>query len=175
MNRLVAFLIVLIVVLVAALMFLLGRTSADTESPQIAKIDTPPTAATRPVAKKTEVVQNSVPDTLVRPVKIGGDEMLDACGGNSIVVGLNPRGDNFLAVKAGPSLNAKRIDKLGPNTEVYLCEQTADGAWSGIVYDGSGKWTARCGVTSAVATRRSYTGPCQSGWVSSKYLELIAG
>ena len=175
MNRLVAFLIALVVILVGALMFLLGRTTAVNEITEIAKNEPSASNLTPEVAKKAEVVQKPSSDVFSRPVKIGGDATFDACGGNSIVVGLNPKGDNFLAVKAGPSLKAKRIDKLGPSTEVYLCEQTADGAWSGIVYDASGKWTARCGVMSTVATRRSYTGPCQSGWVSSKYLELIAG
>ena len=175
MNRLLAFLVVLVVVLVGALMFLLGKTTADVETPITVKNEQPPTSIRPKVIEATQSVQNHSIDALSRPVTIGGEAMFDACGGNSIVVGLNPKGANFLAVKAGPSLKAKRTDKIGPNTEVYLCEETADGAWSGIVYDGSGKWTARCGVTSAVATRRSYTGPCLSGWVSSKYLELVAG
>lgn len=108
-------------------------------------------------------------------VRYGGSAVTDGCPSNSIVVGLNPEGDNFLAVKAKPSLASARIDKLGPGAEVYHCDTSPNGKWIGIVYDGDGKWTGRCGVTSPVFRRKPYQGPCQSGWVSSKYIELVAG
>jgi hypothetical protein len=50
------------------------------------------------------------------PVVIQADEY-DACG-NDVVHGLNPKGDGFLAVKAGPGLHYKRIDKLFNGEEV---------------------------------------------------------
>ena len=108
-------------------------------------------------------------------VRYGGSAVTDGCPSNSIVVGLNPEGDNFLAVKAKPSLASARTDKLGPGAEVYHCDTSPNGKWIGIVYDGDGKWTGRCGVTSPVFRRKPYLGPCQSGWVSSKYIELVAG
>ena len=46
------------------------------------------------------------------PVIIGGETSYDACGGNGVVVGLDPNGDGFLAVKSGPGLSHPRIDKL---------------------------------------------------------------
>src|SRR3954449_12304238 len=46
------------------------------------------------------------------PVIIGGDAGYDACSSNGVVVGLDPNGDGFLAVKSGPGLSYPRIDKL---------------------------------------------------------------
>jgi hypothetical protein len=40
--------------------------------------------------------------------------------GAGVVLGLDPRGDGFLAVKAGPALRYKRIDKLYNGEEAYL-------------------------------------------------------
>lgn len=52
------------------------------------------------------------------PVIIQAETDGDACG-NGVVTGLNPRGDGFLAVKAGPGLDFKRIDKVFNGTQVY--------------------------------------------------------
>jgi hypothetical protein len=177
-NRLVAILVVLVILLSGVLMFVLGRMSNDKELP----FKTQDSTAKNEQVTRTKALEPQKDNSMTQsasnfttPVRYGGDDMLDACDSNSIVVGLNSQGDNFLAVKAGPSLKAKRIDMLGPSAEVYPCDSSADGQWVGIVYDGDGKWTARCGVTSAVVPRQRYRGPCQSGWVSAKYLKLIAG
>jgi hypothetical protein len=42
---------------------------------------------------------------LMVPVIPGAIEDADACPGTGIVEGLNPHGDGFLTVKAGPGLN----------------------------------------------------------------------
>jgi hypothetical protein len=42
---------------------------------------------------------------LTVPVIVGGIENADACPGTGIVEGLDPHGDGFLAVKAGPGLS----------------------------------------------------------------------
>ena len=110
-----------------------------------------------------------------RPVMIGGaGPDLDACLSNARVVGLNPKGDNFLAVRASPSASAPMLAKLRGGWELHVCEETPDGRWMGVVYAVSGKLES-CGVTSAVATRRPYLGKCRSGWVSSKYVHVYAG
>ena len=60
------------------------------------------------------------------------------------------------------------LDRLGPNTNVFMCDQR--GRWIGIVYGGNS-----CGVGSPIADRQAYRGPCKSGWVFDKYIELFAG
>jgi hypothetical protein len=116
------------------------------------------------------------PASLSQPVMIGLDgPNLDACGSNARVVGLNPQGDNFLAVKSAPRLDARRVDKLGPASELYVCETSKDRKWLGVVYEPDGQTSANCGVTSPVSTPRAYSGRCQSGWVYSKYVDVYAG
>ena len=103
-------------------------------------------------------------------VKVGGEAELDACGSVGEVYRLNPDGDNFLAVRAGPGSAHRMMDKLTSSTQVYMCDQ--NGAWVGIVYGPDG---VDCGVSSPIAQRQSYAGACASGWVHGRYIRLIAG
>jgi hypothetical protein len=74
----------------------------------------------------------SVANRLAVPVIVGGEQDYDACGSSGTVEGLNPHGDGFLAVKAGPGLNFERIDKLYNGMQVYICGEQGD--WLAIVY-----------------------------------------
>lgn len=98
---------------------------------------------------------------------LGGDD-LDACASNGEVVGLKKGGDNFLAVRSGPGTSHAKIDELGMSDAVYICAE--DGDWYGIVY-GDGD----CGVTSPINPPSLYSGPCSSGWVHSRYVNVTAG
>ena len=105
------------------------------------------------------------------PVIIQAETDGDACG-NGVVTGLGPRGDGFLAVKAGPGLDFKRIDKVFNGTQVYLCGRRGD--WFAIVYSPTGNWTG-CGVMEPWPRSLPYTGPCLSGWAHRNWIELVAG
>jgi hypothetical protein len=107
------------------------------------------------------------------PVHFGDYPDLDACGSQGEVRGLNPNGDNFLAVREGPGADYAKIDEIHEGQWIILCEEAADGAWFGIVYDPTG--TLDCGTGSPIAERRDYDGPCPSGWVSSKFITMLAG
>jgi hypothetical protein len=104
------------------------------------------------------------------PIVIGGDQGLDACGGVGRVAGLDPHGDGFLAVKAGPGISYARIDRLYNAKQVYLCVEK--GNWWGIVYS---KTRQKCNVSSPWPAAMPYTGPCRSGWVHRKWIKLLAG
>lgn len=105
------------------------------------------------------------------PVDVGGDEVLDACGSLGRVHGLKVGGDGFLAVRDGPGAAFAMTDKLGENREVLMCDQR--GEWIAVVYSDSS--LGRCGVTAPIARRQPYRGPCRSGWVHGKWIELMAG
>lgn len=105
------------------------------------------------------------------PVQVGGEDDLDACGGVGKVVGLNPAGDNFLAVRSGPGSRFRMIDKLHTDQLYFDCDSQGD--WVGIVY--SRNPNADCGVGTPIPRRQAYRGPCKSGWVFRKYTKLIAG
>jgi hypothetical protein len=110
----------------------------------------------------------------VRPVRIGfNGSDFDACGSYGEIGGLNLDGDNFLSVRGAPNSNADEIDRLTSGTGVSICEN-ADG-WIGIVYEGSGAAGTGCDVGSPVPQVRDYDGSCRSGWVSQRFVEMIAG
>jgi hypothetical protein len=107
-----------------------------------------------------------------RPVRYGlnGPE-LDGCTPYSEISGLNPRGDNFVSVRAAPTTVGRELDRLGPGRKVWICEEVS--GWAGIVYgprDSTG-----CNVESPLPRVRAYRGPCRSGWVASRYVTPIAG
>lgn len=107
-------------------------------------------------------------------VRIGTDGPdLDACGGFGQVTGLNPEGDNFLAVRSAPTTQAEEIDSLAQGAGVFMCDYAQ--GWVGVVYTLSDSDETDCGAGSPVANVQDYSGPCRSGWVSEQYVELIAG
>lgn len=109
-----------------------------------------------------------------QPVMVGGIADLDACLSNGQVTGLNPRGDNFLAVRNRPAADARELGRLRSGQIVWACDETADGSWTGIVYAPSGS-AIDCGVGTPWPSHAPYRGPCHSGWVSSRWLKIIAG
>ena len=112
-------------------------------------------------------------EALIRPqvpIMIESEPDRDACSGTGIVKGLDPYGDGFLAVKGGPGLRFPRIDKLYNGEQVYICIESSD--WYGIVYS---KQRRDCNVSTPWPRSLPYTGPCRSGWVHKRWIELIAG
>ncbi len=105
-----------------------------------------------------------------KPVMVGGDADWDACGSSGVVANMKGVAGNFLAVRSGPGTGFAEVDRLSPAATVYLCAK--DGDWWGVVYGTKGQ---DCGVASPIATRQPYTGPCSSGWVKGRYIEITAG
>ena len=103
---------------------------------------------------------------LKEPVMIIADGDLDTCGVGK-VTGLNPKGDNFLAVRAGPGAKFKLLDKIHTDDLVWMFQDKGD--WIGIVY---GSDDISC---SPVKADKPYDGPGKQGWVFKKYITLIAG
>lgn len=106
-------------------------------------------------------------------IQIGGDENMDVCPSLARVVNLSKGPDGFLAVKNAPNLKAVRVDKIYNGQNVFICQESADGKWYGIVYSNVQK--LECGVTSPIEKKKEYDGPCKSGWVSKKYIKIFAG
>jgi hypothetical protein len=104
------------------------------------------------------------------PVIVGGSADLDACQTLGQVRGLKAGGDGFLSVRNGPSTRHAELDRLANGRQVYFCARK--GYWVGIVYGSHG---SGCGVTSPIARKRVYRGPCRSGWVHGGFLEPLAG
>lgn len=109
-----------------------------------------------------------------RPVMIGGEPDFDACRSTFTVSGLNPRGDNYLSLRAAPYPGARELGRLKSGQVVWGCDETGDGNWTGVLVAPSAN-SIDCGVGSPIAQRQAYRGPCRSGWVSSRYLTSLAG
>lgn len=101
-----------------------------------------------------------------------GDAETDACVTLGQIVRLDPKGDNFLAVRGGPGSQRPELDRLGGGALVTICDER--GPWLGIVYPAPGTKTD-CGVSSPRPTRSPYGGPCRSGWVHSRFVDVVAG
>ncbi|WP_310533491.1 hypothetical protein [Novosphingobium sp.] len=110
---------------------------------------------------------------VARPVMVGGEAEFDACGGVHKVTGLKTKGDNFLSVRAAPSVKGKELGRLKMGQLVWSCDRAQEGEWIGVVYERvPGQ---QCGIGTPIAKRRAYAGPCAYGWVSGRFLELVAG
>jgi len=73
------------------------------------------------------------------------------------VGGLDRYGDNFLAVREGPSTRYRQFTSLYNGNRVYVCDRSR--SWR-LVYFGS-----RCYLDYGRAVGR-----CSSGWVHGRYL-----
>lgn len=104
------------------------------------------------------------------PVIAGQEPGYDACGSQGVVRGLDPQGDGFLAVRAGPSSDYAMLDKVFNGYVLNICNQR--GNWLGVVYSHE---TMDCGVGTPWPQPGAYTGPCASGWVYRKYVGDFAG
>jgi hypothetical protein len=105
-------------------------------------------------------------------VHYGGDENVDACTSLAQVDHLSIGPNGFLAVKDAPNIKARRTDKVFNGQKLWICDESKDGKWVGVVYPSNEKQD--CGVTSPVEKKKPYDGPCKSGWVSRKYVRLLA-
>ena len=106
-----------------------------------------------------------------RPVMVGGDPEFSACGAFGAVRGLKIGGDGFLALRSGPSANARLIDKLREGDGVYLCDES--GGWFGVVVYPPNPMID-CGVNEPILPKQPYSGPCKTGWVSGNFIEVVA-
>lgn len=109
-----------------------------------------------------------------RPVMIGsGGPDAAACSSIAEVRGLSRRGDNYLSVRAGPSVRARELARLGSGRRVHVCDSTADGQWTGIVYGRDRNQD--CGVSEPISRPQPYRAGwvCRSGWVSTRYIIIV--
>jgi hypothetical protein len=141
-------------------------------------------------APRDAMTETQIEATLARPVTIGEDgPRLDACGALGVVHGLAD--GRTLAMRAAPFQDAKAIAQLANGARVHICARSIDQRWLGVVVppltppqatEGPGiegnlaaPASVDCGVSSPVDRKQPYDGPCQSGWVSSGFVQLIAG
>jgi hypothetical protein len=87
----------------------------------------------------------------------------------------NLKAGEALPVRSAPFDNAAEAGSVASTARFFICTRSHDQKWFGIVYDEGGALSARCGVSEPVTRRRDYDGPCNSGWVQSAFVKVIAG
>ena len=127
--------------------------------------------------------RDEVPDTrleshLVRPVTIGEDgPRLDACGAMGQAARVGVKG---APVRAAPFADAREIARMAEGGRAWICTRSLDQKWLGIVLApeapaDNATAPVDCGVAEPADRKRSYDGPCPSGWISSAAIRLVAG
>jgi hypothetical protein len=152
-------------------------------------------------AEREDMPETRIEGALARPVTIGEDgPRLDACGATGVVRG--PGADGTLDLRAAPFAGAQRVAVLAEGSRVHVCTRSIDQRWLGVVVqpalpepapgpgadntavNGAANGTESaakapqatdCGVSRPVEAKRAYDGPCESGWVSSAFVRLVAG
>jgi hypothetical protein len=136
-------------------------SNAPQEQPVVQAVGRTP--ATQPVPGRRE-------DPTVSRVDV--EILIDGACTSGEVVALDPNGDNFLSVRSGPGGQPYReIDRLFTADKVHVCSRKPP--WFAVVYSEARKPQESCDIGSK-GTRRRYMGPCQYGWVHSRYLKVNA-
>ena len=105
------------------------------------------------------------------PVMVGGTEASEGCAGTAVVA---TAAGGTLNLRAGPGLNHPVIARLAPGRSVSIC-QRLQGGWLGILVHRNTPGERDCGMSDAGSKPVAYSGACDSGWVSEKYLRIQAG
>ena len=91
------------------------------------------------------------------PIRIPADDGQAATCASSVVAGLDPDGDGFLAVRTGPGTGYAMIGRLHDGDVVYACD--ARSPWVGILF----------------AYPKRGEPPRPGGWVHGRWLQHLAG
>ncbi len=102
-------------------------------------------------------------------IEMEGDGHAATCSG-SVVAGLDPQGDGFLAVRSGPGTGYAMIDRLHNGDRVAVFG--ARGDWVGIAYGTRpDDWPDLCANAGPARALRG----SQQGWVHRNWLRHVAG
>lgn len=130
----------------------------------------------KPVSKTPAVASPQDRMVPARPVMVGGAASLDACAMSGVVAGLGPvrpsdPKSGYLSVRSGPGgAPYGEVSRLSNGEPVIICEQS--GNWYGVLLNEDPR---SCGVSTPIAARQPYQGPCRWGWVHRSYVRQTAG
>ena len=134
--------------------------------------DAPDAAQEASATSAPSAEPGSQSQTQLRPVMYGGESQLDACASIGTIAGLTAESEGYLPVRASPHASAAEVARLNSGYVVSQCDSADD--WLGIVFDGPDDLN-RCGTGTPIAERVAYPGPCRSGWVEKRFVEIVAG
>lgn len=116
---------------------------------------------------------------MIHPVRVDGKPVWNG-GADAVITGLKAHGDGYLSVRAAPSPKAREIDRIANGRAVMQFTGDAEAEkknFVGIVYldapDTAGSIGIKCAIPGDFY-EGPYTGPCKSGWVSWKFVQVLA-
>lgn len=117
----------------------------------------------------------------VTPVVLDGKEIFPG-GAVSQIVGLKKGGDGFVSVRAAPSVKADEIGRLTQGRFVIATDRVKRGTeagFVGVIYDQDDKsekpLIETCGLRETPPYDNGpYRGPCKSGWVAQRFVQVLA-
>lgn len=125
------------------------------------------------------------PVRITPPVEDG--KALFSGGAVARIVGLRKGGDGYVSVRAAPSTKAAELDRLTASRRVIaLTPPTSwdEASFIGVIYPAGGSDATSpsvfevCGFSEIPPATppfdRPYTGPCRSGWVHKRFIEVLA-
>lgn len=185
MNKQVGLLVFVIIILVAALMYLLGQRSVQatgsdpvTAEPEVEESAAPPSspATQAPTPTATAVAQANGDPSLARPLIQNPTPGLSVqpC---IVMLQINDRlqpGSGYASIRSGPSSNAPEIDRLPVGKQVFACTRN-EGEWLGVIYPEENIVLGRpdiCG-NRVLYPGEQYSGSCPSGWIHLDDLEHV--
>ena len=86
---------------------------------------------------------------------LGAGAVLAYSGEQYVVCNLDPAGDNWLALKAGPDMKSQRLMKLGPGTFLQTWEPDPVGDWREVT---------------VMRDSQDWYGDGPHGWVHTNYI-----
>jgi hypothetical protein len=108
-----------------------------------------------------------------QPIRVGeSGPRFPACSSTGQVVGASQ--EDPLEVRNAPFERSQLIDALSNGQKLYICMNSLDRKWFGVIYAREGQELAECGVARPTKVAGEYSGPCHSGWVSSAFIRLGA-
>lgn len=128
--------------------------------------------STTPRLERVQPDGDMLADT-VNPVRVGElGPNFAACNARGEV--RERAADGPIPVRAAPFEQARQTSQLPQGSTFFICTRTHDQRWLGVVFDGAGQASRSCGVSAPVPQGRDYEGPCESGWVASAQVRLVA-
>jgi hypothetical protein len=89
---------------------------------------------------------------------------------NFAKVKIQPKKDDYIAVRSGAGTKYRKIGRLHPGRVVYICDEDRD--WFKVFYGDPG---SPCGSVSNNGLDVQGTKGCRSGWVGKKWIDVVSG
>ena len=102
------------------------------------------------------------------PVQLETNEDMDPCVLGQVS---NVGADSSAMVRAGPDWEYDTVDYVNDGDLVWVCQEEA--GHYGVVYTIDPD--TDCEVSSAIDQTVNYSGPCNTGWIATDWVEIIAG